>query len=152
MNACCISVGYTHIHIHPHIPRVPASLVWPNQLACQLGRQMWGNTPHSWSAMPDSGCIVYIVYCRPVYFLHLLLSCYLPIHTTALLQDAILALVSLFLRWSPSLRPFCIFAKNSMIWILGCSISKNRGGYIVLGAHFVGEGMGVEQVTPVITD
>ena len=54
-----------YIHI---FPLVPASLVWPNQLACQLGRQMWGNSPHSWSAMPDSGCLVYIVYCRPVYF------------------------------------------------------------------------------------
>ena len=106
---------YTHPHTSTYSPLFQP--VWCdriNQLASWGGK--CGETPLTAGLLcwiVDVQCIQYIVdqctFAPPPQLLSA------SIHTTALLQDAILALVSLFLRWSPSLRPFCIFAKNSMI-------------------------------------
>ena len=105
---------YTHPHTSTYSPVFQP--VWCdriNQLASWGGK--CGETPLTAGLLCRIVDVLYSVYSilQTSVLLHLILK--VAMHTTALLQDAILAQVSLFLRWSPSLRPFCIFAKNSMI-------------------------------------
>ena len=97
---------YTHPNTSTYSPLFQP--VWCdriNQLASWGGK--CGETPLTAGLLCRIVDVLYSVYSilQTSVLLHLILK--VAMHTTALLQDAILAQVSLFLRWSPSLLHFC---------------------------------------------
>ena len=45
MNACCISVGFTHIHIHPHIPPCSSQFGVTESISLPVGAANVGKHP-----------------------------------------------------------------------------------------------------------